>query len=169
MDTGDNYTPSINLIDEERGWKDLTLTRKSGAVVSVRVKAPSWEDVAAIHISTPATKALEIETQLVKLALPEQIHNATPELEHAPFAWLNWLDVASRNLVMQTIREFTYGVDSEKKRAEGLKPILKLLQDRKLTPPSSASGLDSATPSPGADPSSDGSSNASVASKLTTA
>lgn len=163
----DDLQPLINDADVQRGWKDMTLQLKSGTERSVRVNAPAWDDVAALHLEA-GNNQVKVEQGLIALALPAHL-GGTHEDAGRAHAWLDWLDMESRNDLMRTVREFAYGFGSEKKRTLALRQLSKLFLQASKTPPSNAPGSASPTPSAGAAPSSPVSPNASAASKPTTA
>lgn len=167
MDAGDDIKPLINTIDVQRGWKDLEIAFKSDERRTVRVQAPAWEDVAALHLESGSDIA-RVERGLLALALPAHLGGEAADAGPA-LRWLDWLDVESRNEIARVVREFTYGFRAEKKRALALQEISKMLSLRNGTPPSSVSGSDSPTPSAGAVPSSSPSPDNSAESNVTTA
>lgn len=164
MDTGD-ITPTLSLVDLQRGFKHVAATLKSGDAVSVRVEAVSWEQLAAIHMEH-GTDSGAIEQALIERCLPAMLDD---HADYKPRAWLEWLDMESRNHLLRVVREFAYGFQAEKKRTAAIREISKLLSSRNRPQPSNASGSGSATPSPGAVPSSDDSLNGFAALKPTTA
>ncbi len=167
METGDiaeseGDKPALTLIDVQRGWKYVTVSLKSGEERKVQVAAVSWERLGAIHLEH---KPEAVEREILEASLPHRLD----DLETQPaFAWLEWIDIESRNLLTRVAREFAYGFQTEKKRNEAIRQISKLLSARSATPPSNASATDSATPSPGASPSSPSSSMPSASEKPTT-
>lgn len=163
----DDIKPIVTTIDVQRGWKDLEIAFKSDERRTVRVKAPSWEDVAALHIECGKDER-RVESGLLSLALPAHLGGNAEDAGPA-LRWLDWLDIESRNEVTRCVREFAYGFQTEKKRILAVREISKLLSSRNGKRPLNAPGSDSRTPSPGADPSSPSSPNASAASKPTTA
>lgn len=168
MDTGDDIKPTISLVDLQRGCKTIEVRVKTGDAFKVTVKAASWEQLAEIHV-THGTDTAKIERALIEASLPPEITNFPNQPGVRTFAWLDWLDMESRNHVQRVVREFAYGFETEKKRTLAVREISKLLSARKQTPPSNAPATDSATPSPGADPNSDGSLNGFAELKPTTA
>lgn len=163
----DDLKPLLNDADVQRGWKDMMLVLKSGTERPVHVKAPAWDDVAALHLEA-GNDQVKVERGLITLALPPHL-GGTHEDAGRAHAWLDWLDMESRNDLMRTVREFAYGFGSEKKRTLALRQLSKLFLQASRTPPSSAPGSASPTPSSGAAPSSPDSPNASAASSGTTA
>lgn len=148
----DEIKPTLSTIDVQRGWKDIVIVLKSDERRTVRVKAPSWQDVAALHIEAGKDQGA-VETGLHALALPAHL-GGTHEDAGLALAWLDWLDIESRNELSRVVREFTYGFATEKKRTLAIREISKLFSRARSTPPPNASGSDSPTPSPGADQSS---------------
>jgi hypothetical protein len=155
--------PALTLIDVQRGWKYVTVSLKSGEERKIQIVAISWERLGAIHFEH---KPETVEREILEASLPHRLDDLDDT--QAAFAWLEWVDIESRNLVTRVAREFAYGFQTEKKRNEAIRQISKLLSARNATPPSSASATDSAKPSPGASPSSPSSSIASASEKPTT-
>lgn len=166
MDTGDQSSkPTLTLIDLQRGYKHVAVMLKSGNEANVRVDAASWEQLAAIHLEQ-GTDGEAVEKALIERCLPAMLDD---HADYKPHAWLEWLDIDSRNYLMRVVREFAYGYSTEKKRATALREISKLLSTRNRPQPSSVSPPASATLSPGAVPSSDDSLNGFADLKSTTA
>ena len=147
--------PVLTTIDVQRGWKDVTIVFKSDERRTIRVKAPGWQDVAALHLESGNDQGA-VETGLHSLALPAHLGGECEDAGPA-LAWLDWLDIESRNELSRIVREFAYGFTTEKKRTLAIREISKLLSRARATPPSNVSASGLPTPSPGADPSSDSS------------
>jgi len=163
METGDTLKPTLSLVDLQRGWKITDATLKSGEVVKVHITGPSWETIAQIHLEH-GEKADKVERALIEFSLPKQIEGEP----RADWAWLEWLDLESRNELLRTVREFAYGFSAEKKRMEAIQSISKLWSAVRGKQRSSVSDSVSATPSSGPDPSSDSSLNGFAELKPTT-
>lgn len=163
----EDLKPTLTTVDVQRGCKEIAIFLKSGEERSITVKAPGWESVAQIHLENGPDQ-MKVERRLLEEALPPHLgtgcDDAGPILN-----WLEWLDIESRNHVSRVVREFAYGFATEKKRAAALAEISKLYLSARRRQPPNASGSDSATPSPGAVPSSPSSPDASAGSKPTTA